>query len=71
MRELKAQLPPTARSLYFKDAIGNISTSHTRFGLSHTEVDLRPRYPIFGGWRVKVCDCFACCCVWLDTVQAS
>lgn len=38
--------------MYFRDEIGNISTSHARFGLANTEVELRPRYPLFGGWKV-------------------
>ena len=52
VREFRATLPSAARSLYYRDAIGNISTSHARFGLAATEVDLRPRYPLFGGWKV-------------------
>eukprot|EP00906_Rhabdomonas_costata_P030259 RCo042757 len=38
--------------LYFRDDIGNISTSVVREGeLGTVEVDLRPRFPLFGGWR--------------------
>ena len=57
VREFKAILPAAARSMYFKDAIGNISSSHARPGLAATEVDLRPRYPLVGGWRVRFCHC--------------
>ena len=52
IREFRATLPAAARSMYFRDEIGNISTSHARFGLANTEVELRPRYPLFGGWKV-------------------
>ena len=63
VREFKAVLPPAARTLYFKDAIGNISSSHARFGLAATEIELRPRYPLLGGWRV--------CCLPLRQIHAS
>ena len=54
IREFRATLPAAARSMYFRDEIGNISTSHARFGLANTEVELRPRYPLFGGWKVSL-----------------
>ena len=53
IREFRATLPAAARSLYYRDEIGNISTSHARFGLANAEVELRPRYPLFGGWKVS------------------
>ena len=46
-----ATLPPGARSLYFKDGIGNISTSHVSRKRARTEVTLSPRFPLAGGWK--------------------
>ncbi|PRW20208.1 dolichyl-diphosphooligosaccharide-- glycosyltransferase subunit 1A [Chlorella sorokiniana] len=45
-----AALPPQARSLYYRDAIGNISSSETRRSSEGVRVTLVPRYPLFGGW---------------------
>jgi oligosaccharyltransferase complex subunit alpha (ribophorin I) len=47
---VQAVLPPSAHSLYFRDSIGNISSSETRAGLEAVAVQLQPRYPLFGGW---------------------
>lgn len=44
-------LPPTARDIYYRDEIGNISTSNVRETREQVEVELRPRFPLFGGWR--------------------
>lgn len=38
---------------YFIDDVGNISTSNFRPGGRAPLLELRPRYPIFGGWRFK------------------
>ncbi|BBN19307.1 dolichyl-diphosphooligosaccharide---protein glycosyltransferase subunit 1 (ribophorin I) [Marchantia polymorpha subsp. ruderalis] len=51
-RHLLARLPPRAHSVYYRDEIGNISTSHLRSDLRKTELELEPRYPLFGGWQV-------------------
>ncbi|KAK9844794.1 hypothetical protein WJX74_006918 [Apatococcus lobatus] len=53
IRELVAHLPRSARWLYFKDDIGNVSTSAVRFGFDKVEALLHPRYPLFGGWKVQ------------------
>lgn len=53
IRGFLAQLPLNAHSIYFKDAIGNISSSQVRGGLHTTEVILTPRYPLFGGWKAE------------------
>eukprot|EP00887_Chlorella_sp_A99_P007187 scaffold2.g7187.t1 len=50
IRELVAVMPPSARSLYYRDEIGNISTSAARFNRDGVVVSLAPRYPLFGGW---------------------
>jgi len=51
-RHLLARLPPRAHSVYYRDEIGNISTSHLRSDFKKTELELEPRYPLFGGWKV-------------------
>lgn len=44
-------LPPTASDVYYRDDIGNISTSALRVMDDTVELDLRPRFPLFGGWK--------------------
>ncbi|KAG4214133.1 hypothetical protein ERO13_A01G102600v2 [Gossypium hirsutum] len=51
VRYLVAHLPPRAHSVYYRDAIGNISTSHLRGDSKKAELLIEPRYPMFGGWR--------------------
>ncbi|XVF35803.1 hypothetical protein REPUB_Repub19eG0002200 [Reevesia pubescens] len=50
-RYLVANLPPRAHSVYYRDEIGNISTSHLWGDSKKTELVIEPRYPMFGGWR--------------------
>ncbi|KAI6688505.1 hypothetical protein NL676_025333 [Syzygium grande] len=50
-KNLVAKLPPRAHSVYYRDAIGNISTSHLWGDSRKTELEIEPRYPMFGGWR--------------------
>ncbi|OMO90586.1 Ribophorin I [Corchorus capsularis] len=50
-RYLVANLPPRAHSVYYRDEIGNISTSHLWGDSKKTELLIEPRYPMFGGWR--------------------
>ncbi|CAE6484018.1 unnamed protein product [Rhizoctonia solani] len=63
MKELVLHLPAGARSPYFIDLVGNVSTSHFRPAppvsaalLSPSKakssiLELRPRYPLLGGWN--------------------
>lgn len=51
-RHLHAKLPVNAHSVYYRDEIGNISTSHLRSDFRRTEIELEPRFPLFGGWKV-------------------
>lgn len=46
-------LPAAASDIYYRDEIGNISTSHTRIKKDSVELNLRPRFPLFGGWKTK------------------
>lgn len=50
IREFTAVVPAAAHSLYFRDEIGNMSSSAARFSLNEVTVQLAPRYPLFGGW---------------------
>ncbi|KAF7990971.1 hypothetical protein HCN44_000776 [Aphidius gifuensis] len=46
-------LPAAASDVYYRDDIGNISTSNTRVKRNSVDVNLRPRFPLFGGWKTK------------------
>jgi oligosaccharyltransferase complex subunit alpha (ribophorin I) len=64
--DLTLRLPPTAHSVYYYDVIGNVSTSRFRPGSTPATVssrvrtsprtvdgllELKPRYPVLGGWN--------------------
>lgn len=54
VKELKYPLKPGSVDPYFIDDIGNVSTSHYRPGKAPKReglLELRPRYPVFGGWN--------------------
>lgn len=36
---------------YFTDDIGNVSTSRFRSNIREANLELQPRYPVFGGWK--------------------
>ncbi|VUZ50668.1 unnamed protein product [Hymenolepis diminuta] len=48
---IKTVLPASAKGIYYRDEIGNISTSNVRNLYSSVEVDIAPRFPLFGGWK--------------------
>ncbi|KAK1382477.1 Dolichyl-diphosphooligosaccharide--protein glycosyltransferase subunit 1 [Heracleum sosnowskyi] len=50
-KNLLAKLPPRVHSVYYRDGIGNISTSHLRSDFKKSELEIEPRYPLFGGWK--------------------
>lgn len=52
-RNLVALLPPRAHSVYYRDEIGNISTSNLWSDSKKTQLEIEPRYPMFGGWRTS------------------
>ncbi len=52
-RDLTAKLPLHATDIYFRDRIGNISSSNVRVSGSDLLVDFLPRFPLFGGWRIR------------------
>lgn len=51
VKSFKTVLPASASDVYYRDEIGNISTSHLRELDDSVEVELRPRFPLFGGWK--------------------
>ena len=50
---LVAHLPKQAHSIYYRDQIGNISTSDMRLVDDGLELDIATRFPIFGGWKTQ------------------
>jgi oligosaccharyltransferase complex subunit alpha (ribophorin I) len=50
-KELRLLIQGGATDAYFIDDIGNVSTSRFRPGSRETYFDLKPRYPVFGGWN--------------------
>lgn len=36
---------------YFTDEIGNVSTSRFRSNMRESHLEIKPRYPVFGGWN--------------------
>jgi len=51
VKSFKTILPASAKDVYYRDEIGNISTSNLREIDGSIEVELRPRFPLFGGWK--------------------
>ncbi|CEM02738.1 unnamed protein product [Vitrella brassicaformis CCMP3155] len=53
IEKLTARIPYPLQGLHYYDHIGNISTSTVAISKNRTYVrlDLRPRYPILGGWN--------------------
>ncbi|PIO62950.1 ribophorin I [Teladorsagia circumcincta] len=51
--ELKTILPASAKDIYYRDEIGNISTSSVRLRADSVEVEIKPRFPLYGGWRTS------------------
>ncbi|XP_026471303.1 dolichyl-diphosphooligosaccharide--protein glycosyltransferase subunit 1 [Ctenocephalides felis] len=51
VKSYKTMLPASAFGVYYRDTNGNISTSNMRVKKDAVELTLRPRYPLFGGWK--------------------
>lgn len=50
LKELTLELPAGASDAYFRDEIGNVSTSHFRNERDRSVLEIKPRFPLFGGW---------------------
>jgi oligosaccharyltransferase complex subunit alpha (ribophorin I) len=53
IKAFKTLLPAAARDVYYRDDIGNISTSSMVLKMDAVELTLRPRFPLFGGWKTR------------------
>ncbi|KAI8971840.1 Ribophorin I [Mycotypha africana] len=51
LKELEFDLPVSAHDTYYRDEVGNVSTSHFRVEKKKAILELKPRYPLFGGWN--------------------
>ncbi|SLM36038.1 oligosaccharyltransferase alpha subunit [Lasallia pustulata] len=51
LKALNVPLKAGSLNPYFTDDIGNVSTSRFRSNLREANLELMPRYPIFGGWN--------------------
>ncbi|KAI0974318.1 Ribophorin I [Xylaria arbuscula] len=51
LKEMKFILGAGSKDAYFTDVIGNVSTSRFRANKREAVLELKPRYPIFGGWK--------------------
>ncbi|GAP87330.1 putative ribophorin I [Rosellinia necatrix] len=51
LKEMKFILGAGTKDAYFTDVIGNVSTSRFRSNKREAVLELKPRYPIFGGWK--------------------
>lgn len=53
-RSLVTTLPGSATNIYYRDQIGNISTSDMRTDKNgDIELNIQARFPIFGGWQTQ------------------
>ncbi|KAI1368755.1 oligosaccharyltransferase alpha subunit [Xylaria arbuscula] len=51
LKEMKFVLGAGSKDAYFTDVIGNVSTSRFRTNKREAVLELKPRYPVFGGWK--------------------
>ena len=51
MKKIRAKLPLRAWGLWYRDEIGNVSTSNARRDMNDVDLELTPRFPILGGWK--------------------
>lgn len=48
---INTYLPSAAQDIYYNDVIGTISTSYVVDWYQYLLVQLKPRFPLFGGWK--------------------
>lgn len=51
LKEMKFSLQGGSKDAYFTDIVGNVSTSRFRTNKREASLEIKPRYPIFGGWK--------------------
>lgn len=50
---LIAKLPKLANNIYYRDQIGNISSSKIKIKDEFLELTINPRFPMYGGWKTE------------------
>jgi oligosaccharyltransferase complex subunit alpha (ribophorin I) len=53
IRSVLNLIPLSASEIYYRDEIGNISTSDITVAKDKLAVELTPRFPLFGGWKTE------------------
>ncbi|XP_075158999.1 dolichyl-diphosphooligosaccharide--protein glycosyltransferase subunit 1 [Haematobia irritans] len=53
VKSYKTMLPASAFGVYYRDSNGNISTSNMNILREYVDLELRPRFPLFGGWKTQ------------------
>ena len=51
LKSIRAKLPLRAWGLWYRDEIGNVSTSNAKREMNDVSLELTPRFPILGGWK--------------------
>lgn len=51
LKEMRFPLSVGSADAYFIDDIGNVSTSRFRSNVWEANLEAKPRYPVFGGWK--------------------
>lgn len=51
LKEMRFPLRVGSADAYYYDVIGNVSTSRFRSGKREALLEIKPRYPLFGGWH--------------------
>lgn len=51
LKEMKFPLRVGSADPYYTDVIGNVSTSRFRTNKREALLEIKPRYPVFGGWK--------------------
>ena len=51
LKKISAKLPLRAWGLWYRDEIGNVSTSNAKRDMNDVSLELTPRFPILGGWK--------------------
>ena len=51
LKQLEAVLPRSAWGLYYRDHVGNVSTSNAKQHSNYVHLAISPRYPVMGGWQ--------------------
>jgi oligosaccharyltransferase complex subunit alpha (ribophorin I) len=55
IKQFSFELPPDTTDVYYRDIIGNVSTSNFRSSPFEKSslLELRPRFPLYGGWKTS------------------